>query len=567
MAAIQLQACRKVFETGAGINDEMAIAFGGETHWFLSNNQPILDPAGNVVLVMMNALDITDKKLAEQEIQRMGRYYQSLIEKAPDGFVLISEQGKFGFISPAARRMLGYAGTDLLSDDPGEFTHPDDMAEVVGQLGRIIQDPSYSPTLQYRFRHKDGSWRWIESTFINHLADPDLRAIVINFRDITQRRQTETALYVSEALFSGIFHSSPIAISMSDLDSGKWREVNKAFLKLTGYTRKEIIGHNFLDIKLYKNPDDREKLMSILNERGKVSNYEIEINRKNGETATVLVALEKLDIFGQVSLLTIASDITDRKNAEAEIYQLNQQLEERVINRTTELRAANQEMEAFTYSVSHDLRAPLRGINGFVEILMEDYAVQMDEEGQRICKIIRDNSRKMSDLIDDLLAFSRLSRTGMSVSSIRMNELVWEVFREVGESVGTASVDFRIGDLPDVRADKTMIRQVWANLLSNAVKYSSTRENPKIEVSGQIEGDKAVYSVSDNGVGFDMKYKDKLFGVFQRLHSPKEFSGTGVGLAIVERIVSRHGGEVSADGKVDKGATFCFSLPLEPELK
>ncbi len=237
-----------------------------------------------------------------------------------------------------------------------------------------------------------------------------------------------------------------------------------------------------------------------------------------------------------------------------------QELEIRVRERTTELEAANKELESFSYSVSHDLRSPLRAVDGFSRILLEDYAAALDAEGRRLLGVIRDSSRKMGQLIDDLLEYSRLGRKPLASAEIDMKRLVEEVLGELPASGGSPP-RLDVGVLPPARGDATLLKQVWANLLANAVKFSAKREPPVIEVSGRESGAQCVYCVKDNGAGFDMRYREKLFNVFQRLHREDEFEGTGVGLAIVQRVIARHGGRVWAEGAVDAGAAFYFSLP------
>ncbi len=267
------------------------------------------------------------------------------------------------------------------------------------------------------------------------------------------------------------------------------------------------------------------------------------------------------DSDGSPLILELGIDITDRKQAEEEIRQLNEELEQRVQSRTAQLEAANKELESFSYSVSHDLRGPLRAIDGFSRILLKDYTDRLDAEGQRLLDIIRANTRDMGQLIDDLLAFSRLGRREMQVADLDMGALVQNVVRELQDTLGDRTVQWDLKPLPGSRGDRALIRQVWVNLLGNALKFTRPRKSAVIEVGCKSADDEEVYYVKDNGVGFDMQYAPKLFGVFQRLHRFEEFEGTGVGLALVQRIIQRHGGRVWAEGQVDGGATFYFSLP------
>jgi light-regulated signal transduction histidine kinase (bacteriophytochrome) len=291
------------------------------------------------------------------------------------------------------------------------------------------------------------------------------------------------------------------------------------------------------------------------------------------ETAVELLKKGAVDYILKDRLVRLPSAIQraldEAKEKEAhrlaveEIQKLNAELEQRVIERTVQLKAANKELEAFTYSVSHDLRAPLRAVDGFSRFVLEDYENKLDSEGRRLLNLIRSNIQKMDQLITDLLALSRVTRCELNLSGIDMTQMAISMFNESAAPDVNNKISLTVDPLPEACADPTYIRQVWANLIANAIKFSSKEKKPSIRICGRIENGFNVYCVKDNGVGFNPEYAHKLFGVFQRLHKSDDFEGTGVGLAIVQRIVHRHGGKVWAESEEGKGATFYFSLPVK----
>jgi signal transduction histidine kinase len=253
--------------------------------------------------------------------------------------------------------------------------------------------------------------------------------------------------------------------------------------------------------------------------------------------------------------------LAEMESQHREVQSFNQKLEAMVAARTRELEAANRELESFSYSVSHDLRAPLRSIHGYMNIFEEEYGGKLDDEATRLISIIQHNARRMGQLIDDLLSFSRLGRKELMKGTISMEDMVDSIWEELRREQDGRDIEFNRAPLPPAFADSVTMRHVWTNLLSNALKYTGHKPKAVIEVGGSVEGDRVLYFVRDNGSGFDMRYYEKLFGVFQRLHSQEEFEGTGVGLAIVQRILHRHGGTIWADARPDEGATFYFALP------
>jgi len=325
--------------------------------------------------------------------------------------------------------------------------------------------------------------------------------------------------------------------------SGKITDLNEAAIRATGISREELLGSDF--ISYFTNPDEAREGYERVFRQGFVNDYPLTIKSKEGKMMDVLLnaSVYKNKEGVILGVFAAARDYTRMKQA------------------TEAIELINREMEAFSSSVSHDLRAPLRVIDGFAKMLSEDYALKLDDNGKRIILNIQDSAKQMKTLIEDLLAFSRLGGQQIKTDYVNMAPLVKEVFDELKHAVPDRKIECHINELIDTKADKDTLRLVWTNLLSNAIKYTRPKESAVIDISSRIQDNVIVYSVKDNGVGFDMKYIDKLFNVFQRLHSADEFEGTGIGLANVKRIIERHGGKVWAEGVVGEGSTFSFSLP------
>ncbi len=535
----------------------------GEHKFVTATNIPLWEQD----LMISTVQDVTEQKRAEEALRESEFFLRKSQVVAQIGSYYFDIRVGQWISSPALDEIFGI--DDSFSKDVEGWiavVHPEDKEEMFQYLNQSVLTEYNRFDKEYRIiRYDNQQERWVHG--LGELEfDEYGNAIKMigTIQDITERKQVEAELRASEVRYRALVESQMDLISRYRLDT-TLTFVNDAYCQFYGKTREELVGKSYL---IMVAPEFHEQALEETENfkkdpspiRGEYLNY-----RWDGQECWIHWILQGIeDENGQVvEVQATGRDVTPLKQAEEEIRRLNTELEQRVIKRTAQLEAANKELEAFSYSVSHDLRAPLRAIDGYTRILIEDYEPVLDDEGKRICNIIGDQTRQMGKLIDDLLTFSRLSRTEMRLSSIDMEALAGSVFQELTTPEMRERIDFQLGSISPTVGDQALIRQVWVNLLSNAVKFSSKKEQVVIIVSGKKEENKTIYSIQDNGAGFDMQYADKLFGVFQRLHSEREFEGTGVGLAIVQRIIQRHGGRVWAESTVDHGATFYFTLPLE----
>jgi PAS domain S-box-containing protein len=451
--------------------------------------------------------------------------------------------------SGAARAIFSGAGGKLLLD------------QITAILGQMSEEESQL--------HQDRSVEAAQrsqltlATFL-FLIGAMLAMLVYGYRriraDLSRRRDYERLLAAERKLLRTVIDTVPDTIYVKD-SALRFLLINRAQAALSGAASPEdAIGkrdEDYFPAEMVRSYAADEQ--SIIATGQPLVNHEEQLRGADGElhfmlTTKVPVRSSSGEI---IQIVGISHDITARKKTEMEVEALNQSLRAR----TVELETANGELEAFSYSVSHDLRAPLRAVDGFTRILLEDYAHEFSPEAMRYLQKVRGNSQRMGELIDDLLHFSRLSRQALHKRTVRPAELVQQILdEELRTEHESRPVEISIQPMPVCEADPGLLRQAYANLLGNAIKFTSKSATPRIEVGAEQLDGEVVYFVKDNGAGFDPKYKDKLFGVFQRLHRPEDYEGTGVGLAIVHRVVTRHGGRIWADGAVNQGASFYFTL-------
>lgn len=500
------------------------------------------------------------RKEIEEALKESEEKYRHLFELESDALFLIdNETGNILEVNTSACNLYGYTREELL-----KMKNVDVSAQPDETRNSTISTLTKIPI---RFhRKKDGTVFPVEIN-ASRLTWQGRQVHMPAIRDITERLKAEIALKESQQMLRIILDTIPVRVFWKDLNLN-YIGCNLSFAVDAGLkSTNEIIGKNDFELRW---SDDAEKYrmddFDVIKSGIPRYNYEEMQTTPDGNIMWLLTSKVPLhDTEGKIrGILGTYEEITKRKLAEQEIKKLNIELEKRVEVRTEQLQTVNKDLEAFSYSVSHDLRTPLRAIDGFTRILADEYINKLDGDGKDLLNNVIRNTVKMSQLIDDLLNFSRLGQKVLNNTEILMEELFNEVFNDIKDK--DRKIEFKLAQLPCVYADRNLLKQVVINLLSNAIKFTRKKELSLIEVGGKIKSNENIFWVKDNGVGFDMKFSDKLFNVFQRLHSEAEFEGTGVGLAIVQRIINKHSGHIWAEGEPGIGATFYFSLPKENNL-
>lgn len=499
--------------------------------------------------ILLIRRDLKLRALAEKEVQATRTMLESILNNSPAVIFLKDKEGRYLFVNRrfahivgrTCEQIVGKTGFDLFKKEIAQAAREHDL-KVHDAKGPL----EFEETVEYT----DGPHTHLAVKFPLRSLSGGTVAVCGISTDITERKRAEEER-------DRFFDLSRDLICLATFD-GYFKTLNIAWERTLGFSREALMARPFLEFIHPEDVPSSQAEVKHLKEGKETVNFENRFCCQDGSWRWF--SWNARAAVPQRLIYATGRDITERKRAQEQIVKLHSDLQKHA----AQLEMANKELEAFSYSVSHDLRAPLRHIDGFVKLLQKQANEKLDERGQRFLHIIADSARQMGMLIDDLLIFSRMSRTELRHAKVSLDALVHEAIHGLQNETSGRPIQWTIASLPEVEADPAMLRQVWVNLIANAVKYSRPRTPAEIEIGCNTDDGEFVFFVRDNGVGFDMQYAHKLFGVFQRLHRAEEFEGTGIGLANVRRIIHRHGGRTWAEGKLDGGATFFFSLPKTP---
>jgi PAS domain S-box-containing protein len=553
-----MAALREAHERGHSHGRTIELPMAAGPMWFELSVANKAVPPGQPPRLIVISRDITERKRTEDALRQREAELQGVLGASDDGIIAMDNDGRLVHANGRYIEMWGMPEEALRTRDESAR-----LAHILPQLvdpetfmRHLRETRGASGTRSDRIELRDG--RIFERHTSALLSGGVVIGRVRTFRDVTEHLRAERELRASEEKFAKAFRASPMYICICTLEEGRYIEVNEAFLRGMGRERGEIIGRTSVGIGFWDDPADRLRVVAALRAQGRVSAWRIKARRRDGAAMDCEMSGELIEFEDLECVLWVLNDVTDRMRVEAEVVELAASLERRVEARTAELQKANQELESFSYTISHDLRAPLRSMAGFSGLLTENLAGTLDAENLDLLRRIAASSNKMSRLIDGVLEYSRLARSDVARREVDLDAVLEEVASEAGERYPCTRLELH--PLGHAHVDPVMIRQIFHNLVGNALKYSARAEHPVVEVGVHPAGAVVEYFVRDNGIGFDMAHAEHLFSLFTRLHTDPEVESTGAGLAIVKRLVERHGGGIRAEAAPGRGATFSFTL-------
>ncbi|MHB9029984.1 MAG: sensor histidine kinase, partial [Candidatus Latescibacterota bacterium] len=553
-SALELKA-RFVFDTGREATLEFEYIGTKGRQFFHARTIPEHYENGHIVTLISTLHDVTALIETQEKLRESEERYRHIVETANEGIWTIDAENRTTFVNRRMAEMLGYAPEEMLGKTPFDFIPPDERKEQKKAFAR--RKRGIREQFEFRYVRKDKSifWAIVSATPIWN-SERNIIGAIAMVTDIADRKRAEDALRESEVRFRAAVENFPGVFKVYDPDR-RIRYINVQGAALSGHAQDDIIGKRDEE---YLPSDIVDSFIPVLNraiDTKTPQSMENRLNFPSGERWFLANFIPLLDDKQNIwQILGTAVDITVRKKAEESVIRLNKRLR----RQTIQLEATNKELESFSYSISHDLRAPLRSLDGFSQALEEDYADKLDEQARDYTSRIRAAAQRMARLIDDLLQLSRTTRAELNYTTVNLSEQAQSVIEELRQTEPGRKVEITIQEVIVAEGDETLLRQVLQNLLGNAWKFTSHREDARIEFGVKREENRKIYFVRDNGAGFDMQYAEDLFVPFRRMHSETEFPGSGIGLSTVKRIIDRHGGNIWAESEPGKGSTFYFTL-------
>jgi PAS domain S-box-containing protein len=522
--------------------------------------------AGGPVRFMGTVQDITEARAARLALVESERKFRAIFELSAVGAAVVGLDGTWMMVNRRLSEITGYPPHELVGRTFQSITYPEDLDENVGQASALIDGVRENYAMRKRYVRKDGRVIWVRVTVAIVRDSAGQPAYFISdIEDIDDSIRAEERLRESEARYRQMFVNAPQPMWVGDRETQRFIDVNPAAIERYGYSREEFLSMRLIDIRA---PEIRDMPLEVLTagpDAARLRSYQRRHVRKDGSLVHVNIAIQWLDWNGRPAFVAHVNDITALIESEQRILRMNAELEERVRERTARLRTVNQELESFAYSVAHDLKAPLRGIHGFSQLLLADEAEHLSEQGRDYLARVLSSSMHMDALIDDLLSYSRLEREEIELEAVFLPELFQGIAGAAEYELRAAGITLEADIAPlRVFVSRSGLTLALRNLIDNAAKFSRGAADPRIEAQAVEEGGFCLFSIRDHGIGFDMAYHDKMFELFQRLHTRSQYGGTGVGLAIVRKAMQRMGGDVWAQGEPGKGATFFLKIPLAP---